>query len=381
VAPAGLAALALALGAACSANGGGSSAPAAPTSAPASPAAAAAQATAAAQPTAAAQAERPRELPTPREGVFATADLVKLVEPSVVKVQTPGGVGSGFVIAADGHIITNNHVIATVSGRAAATVTVTMSDGTEYRATVRGADPRADLALLQVEAADLVPLKLARLADVAVGEDVVAIGYALNLAGGEGPSYSVTRGIVSAKNRGIDEGAIGILGSVQTDAAINHGNSGGPLLNMRGEVIGVNTSLAPDQTTGRIAPGIGFAVGSDTVQAVYDALRANGRVDRGLLGIRNFAALRPARARELGIPSDSGGVYLEAEDQISPGGPAAAAGIQPQDVIVQIGDIAIRTEADLAVAMIKHHPGETVPVQVYRGGTKTTLQVTLGTPP
>src|SRR5690606_7872497 len=161
--------------------------------------------------------------------------------------------------------------------------------------------------------------------------------YALDLEGGEGPSFSVTRGIVSQKNRGIQETSP-ILGSVQTDAAINRGNSGGPLLNLYGEVVGVNTALQPDASspTG-IAQGIGYAVGADTVRAVYEELKAEGRVSRGLLGVRGFEALRPARARELGVPEDKGGVYLPRPEEmlvanatsVEPGGPADQAGIRP----------------------------------------------------
>lgn len=314
---------------------------------------------------------------------LGTAALVKLAEPSVVRIATGSGVGSGFVIDGDGYIITNNHVIVAASGRVSASIRVTMSDGSEYPASVVGTDPRADLALLKIEASNLKALKLATLDEVAVGQDVVAIGYALDLKQGEGPSYSVTRGIVSQKNRAISEGSFGILGSIQTDAAINQGNSGGPLLNLFGEVVGVNTALAPDGSGG-VASGIGFAVGADTVGAVYEQLRAEGRVNRGLLGIQDFTALQPAKAKELGLPEDTRGILLSAgaAGRVGvPAGPAASAGLRGNDVITRIGDSVIRNEADLAVAMIKNGPGETVTVEYYREGKKQTAQVTLGTPP
>ena len=316
------------------------------------------------------------------EGVMTTADLVKFAEPAVVKITTASGVGTGFVIAADGYIVTNNHVITSTGfgSRSSQGIQVLMTDGSTYRATVAGSDARSDLALLKIDASGLKPLKLANLADVQVGEDVVAIGYALDLSGGDGAGFSVTRGIVSAKNRATSETS-GTLGAVQTDAAINHGNSGGPLLDLTGAVVGVNTSIAPDQTTGGIAPGIGFAIGSDMVQAVYDALRSSGKVDRGLLGIRNFSMLLPAKAKEIGVPTDIGGVYLATQDNIQPGGPAASAGLQGGDTIVAVGGTPVRNESDLTVAMVKHHPNEKVDVQVYRNGKKMTLQVTLGTPP
>ncbi|MCL4231755.1 MAG: trypsin-like peptidase domain-containing protein [Dehalococcoidia bacterium] len=311
-------------------------------------------------------------------GELSVAGVVKLAEPAVVKITTSTGVGSGFVVDEDGYIITNNHVIAGLSGRPSTSITVIMSDGAEYRASVVGADPRSDIALLKIEASGLAPLEFAPLSEVAVGQDVVAIGYALDLSGGDGPGFTVTRGIVSAKNRSTSESG-GTLGAIQTDAAINHGNSGGPLLTLTGKVVGVNTSIAPDYTTGGVAAGIGFAVGSDMVKAVYEELRENGQVNRGLLGIQGFERLLPAKSRDLGVPEELGGVYLDAAGDI-PDGPARRAGLRAGDVIVGVGGTATRNEADLAVAMVKHHAGQVVDVDIYRSGKKLTLRVTLGTP-
>ncbi len=315
-------------------------------------------------------------------GELSTADLVKLTEASIVRIETPTGVGSGFIVSSDGDIITNNHVIEGNNGRPSPTIRVTLSDGTEVNATLVGADPKSDLALLSVDMTDLAALKLGDLAQVSVGQDVVAIGYALDLKRGEGASFSVTRGIVSAKNRGIEESST-ILGAIQTDAAINHGNSGGPLLNMFGEVIGVNTAIAPDptSTTGATAPGIGFAVGVDTVKAVYTELNEKGKVDRGLFGIQGFTALRPAKAKELGVPTDIGGIWLGEPSAVSANGPAGIGGLRSQDVITKIGTHQIRNESDLAVAMILQQPGDKVAVEYYRAGQLATTEVTLGTPP
>jgi S1-C subfamily serine protease len=315
--------------------------------------------------------------PTPRpDSEMTVAEVVRLAEPSVVRIATGGGVGSGFIVSEDGYIVTNNHVVASSTGAAVSQVQVTLSDGSVVTGRVIGTDPRSDLAILKIDGGPYRALALADLDKVEIGQDVVAIGYALDLRRGEGPSFSVTRGIVSQKNRAIEEAAI--LGAIQTDAAINHGNSGGPLLSLYGEVVGVNTSLVPDRLSGSgVGQGIGLAVGSDTVKAVYEEIRANGAVDRGLLGVRNFESLRPATARALGLPEDTRGVYLSGADSIDPGGPAAAAGLRAGDVIAKIGDTVIRNETDLAVALIRANGGETVPVDVYRNGQRLTFNVTL----
>lgn len=347
----------------------------------------------AAQPTSQAPVQQTRVNTTGKE--MSAADVVALAEPAIVRVSTTTlqgtGVGTGFVVDASGYIITNNHVVEGArAGRTGSStgITVTMTDGAQYDGKVVGTDVRSDLALLKIDASNLHPLALGNLEDVVVGQDVLAIGYALDLAG----SDTVTRGIVSAKNRSIDENQP-VLGAIQTDAAINHGNSGGPLLDMTGQVIGVNTAIAPDDTTGGVAPGIGFAVGANTVKAVYEQLRSTGKVNRGYLGIRNFQALRPAKARELGIPEGVQGVYLPPAQQqatsrgtqtvtsVSAGDPADKAGIKPGDVITKIADTTIADESELSVALIKHHAGEKVSVELYRGGKKMTVDVTLGTPP
>jgi S1-C subfamily serine protease len=318
--------------------------------------------------------------PVSKSNALTTEALVKLAEPSVVRIQTNAGIGTGFVIDAGGYIMTNNHVIEGTNGRPATSIKVTMSDGGAFTATVVGTDVRSDLALIKIDTIGLTALKLANLDDIAVGQDVVAIGYALDLQGGEGPSYSVTRGIVSQKNRAIAENAA-ILGSIQTDAAINHGNSGGPLLDLFGEVVGINTSLAPDSNSASgVASGIGFAVGSDVVKAVFEQLKATGKVNRGFLGVQGFEALRPAQAKQMGLPDGTQGVVLAAANSVAAGGPAAAAGLQSGDVITKIGQYALRDESGLAIAMIKQAPGTKVSVEFYRGGKKQTADVTLGTP-
>jgi S1-C subfamily serine protease len=271
--------------------------------------------------------------------------------------------------------MTNNHVVES----APFSVEVTLADGSVFPAEVLGRDPRADLALLKIDAGRELPaLELAELDGVSVGEDVIAIGFALDLSAGTGPP-SVTRGIVSALNRAIPSS--GILGAVQTDAAINHGNSGGPLIDYEGHVVGINTSLAPDGASGGLAQNIGFAVGSDTIEAVYDEILELGFVDRALLGISaagdGFRAIRPAEATALGLPSETRGVFLGSQG-VSANGPAAAAGMLDNDLIVRIGDYRIDDESDLAVAMVVYDPGDTVEVEVIRDGESLTLAVTLG---
>lgn len=308
---------------------------------------------------------------------LSTADLVKLAEPSIVRIETGSGVGTGFVVGSDGYILTNNHVITTTAGRIANSVRVTLSDGSVVTATVVGADAKSDLAVIKIEKTGLKALTFAELDNVVIGQDVVAIGYALDLTGGEGPAYSVTRGIVSQKNRGINEGNTTILGAIQTDAAINHGNSGGPLLDMFGEVVGINTALAPDPSTGGTASGIGFAVGSDVAKAVFEKIRQSGKVSRGFLGISGFEALRPAKAKALNLPDGTEGLLI---GNVSANDPAGVAGIRTSDVITKLGKTSISNEADLAVALIRQGAGEKVTIELFRDGKKLSVDVTLGTP-
>ena len=326
------------------------------------------------------QATAPAAAPTRQTTVsqsraeLSTADLVKQAEPSVVRIETNGGVGTGFVVDGDGYILTNNHVVAGTNGRTAAAIRVTMSDGSVLAATVVGTDPRSDLALIKVDRTGLAALTFADLDATLIGQDVVAIGYALDLAQGEGPSFSVTRGIVSQKNRAINEAGISpIYGAVQTDAAINHGNSGGPLLNMFGEVVGINTALPPDDT----ATGIGFAVGSDIAKAVVQQIRDEGQVSRGFLGIQGFEALRPAKAKELGIPDGQGGIVVQT---VAANTPVGIAGLRSGDVITRIENTEISSENDLAVALILNSAGDDVTIEYYRNGEEGSIEVTLGTP-
>lgn len=312
------------------------------------------------------------QVAAPREEL-SVPDLVTLAKPAIVHVRAATGIGTGFVIDADGYIITNSHVIE--SSLFIGVVTVTLYDGSEVEAKIVGNDPFADIALLKIDASGLVALPLADLDDVVVGQSVVAIGFPLDLQRGEGASFTVTTGIVSAKNRLIRSSPFGIFGAIQTDAAINSGNSGGPLINLYGEVVGVNTAIAINQRVGTAALGIGFAVGSDTVAAVYAELREDGSVDRALLGISTFEALSPAAAREVGLPEGTQGVIVNG---INGPGPVGQAGMQAGDVIVQIGNFLVPNESKMAEALIILDPGDIVEVLVFRGSEAITLTVTLG---
>lgn len=205
-------------------------------------------------------------------GGVSTLDIRKILDvaqPSVVTLQTGsansifGSAGSGVVISADGLILTNAHVI---EGSAGGTISVRFNDGTASPATVVGASKSNDIALIHVKRNDLTPAKLGSSANLRVGDDVVAIGNSLNLGG----DPSVTRGIVSAKDRTIDDGKISLSHLIQTDAAINPGNSGGPLVDAAGEVVGINTAIIDG------AQNVGFSIAIDSVQELIKKLKAGG---------------------------------------------------------------------------------------------------------
>jgi serine protease Do len=186
------------------------------------------------------------------------------------------GVGTGFIIDEEGHIVTNNHVISDQEGNAVKDITVTLDDGRQFDATVVGRDPPSDIAVLDIEADDIEPVPLGSSADLKVGQDVVAMGNALNLPGGP----TVTKGVVSALGRLIQEDAVSIPDAIQTDAAINPGNSGGPLVDADGKVVGITTAVIRGN-----AEGIGLVIAIDTARPIVEELIESGQVDRGFLGV------------------------------------------------------------------------------------------------
>jgi serine protease Do len=306
-----------------------------------------------------------------------TVQLVAQLRPSVVHIRSSAatlddfgqlvpssGVGTGFIIDTDGHIVTNNHVISIAGGNAADEITVTLDDGNQHPATIVGRDPPTDIAVLKIDAEEVTPVALGNSANLQVGEDVIAMGNALDLPGGP----TVTKGVVSALGRLIQEEGVTIPAAIQTDAAINPGNSGGPLVNMGGEVIGITTAVIRGT-----AEGIGLAIAIDEAEPIIDELIANGEINRGFLGI-TIQEITPSLAQQFDLPVDYG-VGIRS---VEPGSPADDAGLVQGDIIVRVGDKEIRTSGDLFDALTDHRAGDTVEVEYYHNGVSETTEVTLG---
>jgi S1-C subfamily serine protease len=312
----------------------------------------------------------------------AAADNPSLA-PFEHQVVPDQALGSGFVIDKTGHIVTNYHVI-----EGADAIEVSFSNQDTLTATIVGSDPSTDIAVLRVQSSSrgLAPLAFGNSDTVRVGDPVVAIGNPFGLR------RTATAGIVSAVQERTITAPNGypIDHVIQTDAQINSGNSGGPLLSARGEVIGVNSQIArADGSSGNV--GIGFAVPSNTVKEVVAQLTATGRVDRAYLGIAG-STVTAELARVLRLPVDEG-VLIEA---VTEGSAAAKAGLRGGttdvvvageshvlggDVIVAVGGRRVGSSDELRDALARHKPGQTVNVQIHRGTTIVTLPVTLGRQP
>ncbi len=277
--------------------------------------------------------------------------------PGAPGAQIRQGVGSGFIISKDGLIVTNNHVV-----KDAQSVTVKLADGTQLDAQVVGTDPLTDIALLKVEADRPLPtVEFGSSAEMRPGDEVIAMGSPFGLGG------TVTAGIVSAKNRDIHSGPYDAY--IQTDAAINRGNSGGPLFNTEGKVIGVNTAIfSPDGGS----VGIGFAIPSDMVKKVVADLEDDGKIDRGWLGVQ----IRPMSdevAQVLGYDKGRGAVI----EEVMPDSPAQRAGLKPGDIVLKFDDAEIADLRDLTRAVGAAEPGSRHEMEILRKGEKMTLDVRL----
>ena len=305
-------------------------------------------------------------------------DLVETLLPAVVNItilkqQPPpngrvpqGGedlslpvqeIGSGFIIDPDGYIVTNRHVVAE-----AYKVTVRLHDGTPYPATVLATNERPDLALLKIKADHPLPtVPLGNSEALRIGQTVIAIGNPFGL------SSSISVGVVSALNRNVEQTQIDDF--VQTDAAINHGNSGGPLFNLQGEVVGVNWALV-EWEKGAGSIGLGLAIPSNDVAFVVDHMRRYGRLRAGFVGVR-LQEITPELAGALGLSGTTGGIVAS----VWPTGPAAKAGLREGDVVLQFGARRTTDVRALLRAMGTNLPGTTAPLTFWRDGQVSTVPV------
>jgi serine protease Do len=280
--------------------------------------------------------------------------------------QPQTSLGSGFVIDEQGYILTNRHVVENAD-----TISVTMN-GRTYDATLVGRDARTDVALVKIDpdGAPLTPLRLGDSDELDVAEWVMAIGNPFGLGGN-----SVTVGVVSFKGRALTLGTRGTsVDMIQTDASINPGNSGGPLLNSRGEVIGINTLIITRGVPQ--SAGVGFAVPINVARDILDQLRENGRVVRGWLGVQ-INSLTEDMARSYGLEEAKGAAIVD----VTEGSPADKAGLKPDDVVIRVDGRQVEDNGDLSSYVASRPPGAEVELRVLRQGQEKDLSVTLGTFP
>lgn len=322
-------------------------------------------------------------LPAPVTGTTArpqgsVADIASRTLPSVVAISVRtadgSGTGSGFVLRSDGYILTNNHVVAEAAG--GGPLEVQFSDQASVKATIVGTNASYDLAVIKVSARGLPVTPLGNSDDVVVGDQVVAIGAPLGLAG------TVTSGIISAKNRPVTAGQDGgdgsFINALQTDAAINPGNSGGPLMDSQGRVIGVNSAIAAlpgspalggTSQTGSI--GLGFAIPINQARRTAEQLIRTGKAAHPVIGVALDTRYQGQGARINTEPVGD-------TQPITPGGPAAKAGLKPGDVITKVDGKAVISNEELIVAVRARVPGDVVSLTYQRGGATVTTKVTLG---
>lgn len=268
--------------------------------------------------------------------------------------------GSGVILTADGNVLTNNHVVAGSTG----SITVTLADGSQHSATVVGTSPSYDLAVIKLDGVSgLTPATLGQTKDVQVGQQVVAIGSPQGLTG------TVTTGIVSALNRTVavqgEDGSGVVYNGLQTDAPINQGNSGGALVNLDGQVVGINSAIATAQgSAGSV--GLGFAIPIDQAKRVAQEIINTGHATKPVLGVLGSTG---------SSASDQGGATIA---QVQDGSPAAAAGLEAGDVVTKVGGAAVGDFSDLVARIGSYAPGDKVTLTIGSGGSARTVDVTLG---
>lgn len=308
---------------------------------------------------------------------LSTVEIVQKLAPSVVRLQAgvdpsagertmfPGnGIGTGVIYDARGHILTNLHVIRSGNSPVPDRVLTILADRRALYATVVGIDERLDLCVMKINASNLVAATFGDSEKMEVGEDVVAIGFAFDLAG----PPTVTRGVVSALRRTILQSGLIIPDAIQTDADIHPGNSGGPLANAYGEIIGLNTAVAG------WTRDVGFALSTAVLRPAVESIIRSGSVRRAYLGIATADASIPVDLGPLtgrGIP-----VLMVVE-----GSPAHAAGLRPGDVLVSLGGEPLTTGNDLLPILARRQPGEQIQIEIYRNGRQASFTATLGEQP
>lgn len=281
------------------------------------------------------------------------------------EVETmPAGQGSGVIISEDGYILTNNHVISDRSGKKVDEVIVTLNDGEEYEAEIVGYDEKTDIAVLKIEATGLPNAVMANSDDLVIGDVVFAIGNPM------GVGKTVTMGIVSATSRDLNIlGNEGYESFIQTDAAINMGNSGGALVDAWGRLVGINTAII-SRSGGNI--GIGFAVPIKLARSIAISLATTGEVKRGLLGI-NPGSIDSALAESFGLESTEGAIVNQVTEDL----PASEAGVEVGDIILKIDDQKIKDAEHLRLVVAGYQPGSEVELFILRDGKEKKIKVTL----
>lgn len=275
--------------------------------------------------------------------------------------------GTGFIVSADGYVVTNKHVVAE-----GANYSVFTNEGKEYPAKVMAKDPYFDIAILKIEAKNLKPVEFGDSDSIKVGQRVIAIGNALGQF-----QNTLTTGVVSAIGRAIEAGdAAGeaevLENLIQTDAAINPGNSGGPLLNIAGQVIGINTAVASG------AEGIGFSIPVNAVRTAIRSVAEKGKITRPMIGVRYINITKEFAARN-NLKVQSGALlYAENQEAVLPGSPAAKAGLRQDDIIIKINNEKIGQGKSLVGLITKYQPGEKISLTYLRGGKEKTIDLVLG---